>query len=93
MYARVLVKITPRYLTLESTTVSVIVPVYRDICIISLRTCVVVQHIDQASKMQGTRSIMGLALLNNSREREQTGILVREVEAVGRISGFSYLIN
>lgn len=36
----VLVKITLRYLTWESATVSTIVPIYRNIFIISPRTCV-----------------------------------------------------
>lgn len=48
----VLVKITLRYLTLESATVSIIVPIYRDICIISQRTCMAVQHIDRATGRQ-----------------------------------------
>ncbi|MEQ2172353.1 hypothetical protein GOODEAATRI_020170 [Goodea atripinnis] len=56
----VLVKITLRYLTLESATVSIIVPIYRDICIISLRTCTAVQHIDRATARQGERDYNGL---------------------------------
>lgn len=43
---RLWVKITLRYLTWESATVSTIVPIYRNIFIISPRTCVEVQHID-----------------------------------------------
>lgn len=97
---RVLVKITLRYLTWESATVSTIVPIYRNNFIISPRTCTQKSNIStepredtQRRKQERDYIGFGLAEQQSGGGEKKAGILDGEVEAIVRISVFSYLLK